>query len=136
MRWPDEIRSPQELAPGAVDVSEEDIKSAQALIDHMTRDSTDALEQVITAKREGHALPEAPEPAAPAEQVVDLMGALEASVKKARPPAARTATAVPTSKFRLEKTSSQVALLSLCFDVPSACHHCLIKSLIPTTSPR
>jgi len=94
MRWPDEIRSPQELAPGVVEVSEDEIEGAQALIDHMTRDSlegsefvdhyTDALAEVIKAKREGHALPAAPEAAAPAGQVVDLMSALEASVQKAR----------------------------------------------------
>lgn len=94
MRWPDEIRSPQELAPSAVEISEDEIEGAQALIDHMTRDTlegsefvdhyTDALAEVIKAKREGHALPAAPEAAAPAGQVVDLMSALEASVKKAR----------------------------------------------------
>ncbi|MEU0645978.1 Ku protein [Streptomyces umbrinus] len=94
MRWPDEIRSPQELAPGAVEISEDEIEGAQALIDHMTRDTlegsefvdhyTDALAEVIKAKREGHALPKAPETAAPAGQVVDLMSALEASVKKAQ----------------------------------------------------
>lgn len=94
MRWPDEIRSPQELAADTVEVSEDEIEDAQALIDHMTRDSlegrefvdhyTDALAEVIKAKREGHALPAAPEAAAPAGQVVDLMSALEASVQKAR----------------------------------------------------
>ncbi|MGX1913640.1 non-homologous end joining protein Ku [Streptomyces phaeochromogenes] len=94
MRWPDEIRSPQELAPGPAEISEDEIEGAQALIDHMTRDTlegsefvdhyTDALAEVIKAKREGHALPAAPEAAAPAGQVVDLMSALEASVQKAR----------------------------------------------------
>ncbi|MFI1414982.1 Ku protein [Streptomyces sp. NPDC020707] len=94
MRWPDEIRSPQELAPAAVEVSNDEIKGAQALIDHMTRDDlegsefedhyTDALAEVIKAKREGHAPPQAPAPEAPAGKVVDLMAALEASVQKAR----------------------------------------------------
>ncbi|MCW8102660.1 non-homologous end joining protein Ku [Streptomyces tauricus] len=94
MRWPDEIRSPQELVPDAVEVSDDEIEGAQALIDHMTRDTlegpefedhyTDALAEVIKAKREGHAPPEAPAPEAPAGKVVDLMAALEASVKKAR----------------------------------------------------
>jgi DNA end-binding protein Ku len=94
MRWPDEIRSPKELTPDAVEVTDDEIEGAQALIDHMTRDSlegsefvdhyTDALAEVIKAKREGHAPPEAPEAAAPAGQVVDLMSALEASVQKAR----------------------------------------------------
>ncbi|MEU5697348.1 Ku protein [Streptomyces aurantiacus] len=94
MRWPDEIRSPQGLAPTAVEVSDDEIEGARALIDHMTRDGlqgsefedhyTDALAEVIKAKREGHAPPEAPEQESPAGQVVDLMSALEASVKKAR----------------------------------------------------
>ncbi|MFE7069034.1 Ku protein [Streptomyces sp. NPDC057620] len=94
MRWPDEIRSPKELSPGAVEVSDDEIEGAQALIDHMTRDDlsgsefedhyTDALAEVIKAKREGHAPPEAPAPEAPDGKVVDLMAALEASVKKAR----------------------------------------------------
>ncbi|MFH8470596.1 Ku protein [Streptomyces sp. NPDC017991] len=94
MRWPDEIRSPKELAPDAVEVSDDEIEGAQALIDHMTRDNlegsefedhyTDALAEVIKAKRDGHAPPELPEPASPQGKVVDLMAALEASVKKAR----------------------------------------------------
>ncbi|WP_326728063.1 hypothetical protein [Streptomyces phaeochromogenes] len=52
-------RSPQELAPGAVEISGDEIEGAQALIDHMTRDSleggefvdhyTDALAEVIQA---------------------------------------------------------------------------------------
>jgi DNA end-binding protein Ku len=33
MRWPDEIRSPQELAPDVVEISEDEIEGAQALID-------------------------------------------------------------------------------------------------------
>ncbi|WAU82243.1 hypothetical protein O1Q96_22255 [Streptomyces sp. Qhu-G9] len=45
---------------------------------------TDALAEVIKAKREGHALPAAAEVEAPAGQVVDLMSALEATVQKAR----------------------------------------------------
>ncbi|MGA5454277.1 hypothetical protein ACPCVO_47665 [Streptomyces umbrinus] len=79
-----------------VEVSEDEIEGAQTLIDHMTRDSlegsefvdhhTDSLAEVIKAKREGRALPAAPEAAAPAGQVVDLMSALEASVQKARAP--------------------------------------------------
>ncbi|MGA5454880.1 hypothetical protein ACPCVO_50900 [Streptomyces umbrinus] len=77
-------------------MSEGEIEGAQALIDHMTRDSlegsefvnhyTDALAEVIKAKRKEHALPPAPEAAAPARQVVDQMSALEASVQKARAP--------------------------------------------------
>ncbi|MFJ4526512.1 Ku protein [Streptomyces sp. NPDC088810] len=36
MRWPDEIRSPEELLPPPVEVSEEEIEGALALVDTMT----------------------------------------------------------------------------------------------------
>lgn len=94
MRWPDEIHSLKELSPGVVELSEDEIEGAQALIDSMTHDSlesaefvdhyTDALAEVIKAKRKGDAPPEATEAAAPARQIVDLMTALEASVQRTR----------------------------------------------------
>ncbi|GAA1426540.1 Ku protein [Streptomyces thermospinosisporus] len=94
MRWPDEIRDPSELVPPPVDLSEEEIEGALALMETMTREDlegeefrdtyTEALEQIIEAKREHQELPEAPEPAETSGQVVDLMAALQESVKKAR----------------------------------------------------
>lgn len=94
MHWDDEIRDPAALAPPPVELDKDELEWAQKLIDRMTLDSlegddfvdryTEALEQVIDAKREGRDLPEAPEPAAGAGQVVDLMAALEESVAKAR----------------------------------------------------
>lgn len=45
---------------------------------------TDALADVIKAKREGHAPPQAPAAQSLSGEVVDLMAALEASVKKAQ----------------------------------------------------
>jgi DNA end-binding protein Ku len=94
MHWDDEIRDPATLAPPAVELSEEEVEWAETLIDRMTLDRlqgddfvdryTEALEQVIEAKREGRDLPSAPEPAAGPGQVVDLMAALEESVAKAR----------------------------------------------------
>lgn len=95
MHWPDEIRDPTELLPPPVDVSEEEIEGALALMDTMALDDldtsdpafrdtyTDALAQIIEAKRADQPLPEAPEPEAPA-QVLDLMAALQESVAKAR----------------------------------------------------
>ncbi|WP_327713715.1 Ku protein (plasmid) [Streptomyces sp. NBC_00464] len=93
MKWPDEVRSPAELAPDAVDVDEDEIQRALELMDSMTTDDfsgyrdeyRDALEELIEAKVEGK------EPAAhtdgggqkPAE-VLDLMSALNASVEKAK----------------------------------------------------
>ncbi|MFG2867553.1 Ku protein [Streptomyces sp. NPDC048338] len=95
MRWDDEIRDPSELAPEAVDLSDEEIERAMALMDSMTVETLDELEltdlyrdalvEVIEAKAE-HREPQAVggEQAAPAGEVVDLMAALEQSVQEAR----------------------------------------------------
>ncbi|MEU5632250.1 Ku protein [Streptomyces rishiriensis] len=93
MHWPDEIRDPSELLPEPVDVSEEEIKGALALMDSMSRDDlegddfkdtyTEAMEKIIEAKREEKPLPETPEPEKPG-RVLDLMAALEESVSKAK----------------------------------------------------
>jgi DNA end-binding protein Ku len=93
MRWPDEIRDPSAVAPPAVEVSEQEIEGALALVDTMTRDDlegpefrdtyTEALAQVIEAKREHREPARVPEPEQPA-QVLDLMAALDASVRKAK----------------------------------------------------
>lgn len=93
MRWPDEIRSPQSLAPREVELDDDEIERAVQLTDSMALDSIDgfrdtyrdALEELLTAKSEGKELPE---PAEGGEQeegkVVDLMAALNASVEAAR----------------------------------------------------
>ncbi|MGW2104869.1 non-homologous end joining protein Ku [Streptomyces olivaceoviridis] len=93
MRWPDEIRDPTELLPPPTEVSEAEIEGALALMDTMATDSlegpdftdryTEALAQIIEAKREAKPLPEAPEPEQSA-QVLDLMTALQESVQKAQ----------------------------------------------------
>ncbi|MFF4902891.1 Ku protein [Streptomyces sp. NPDC001068] len=94
MRWPDEVRDPSELHPPAADVSDAEVDEAVELIERMTTDRlegpdfvdhyTEALEKVIEAKREDHALPEVPEPENPAGKVLDLMAALRESVDKAK----------------------------------------------------
>ncbi|MGY3056108.1 DNA end-binding protein Ku [Streptomyces sp. TE3672] len=93
MRWPDEIRSPDSLKPKDIALDDEEIERAVQLTDTMAIDDIsgfrdeyrDALEELIEAKAEGTELPE------PAEgeeresgKVVDLMAALNASVKAAR----------------------------------------------------
>jgi DNA end-binding protein Ku len=93
MRWPDEIRDPAELLPPPVEVSDDEIEGALALMDTMTVDKlegpdfhdryTEAIDEIIEAKREEKPLPEAPEPEQPA-QVLDLMAALQESVTKAK----------------------------------------------------
>lgn len=94
MRWPDEIRDPSELLPPAVEVSDAEIEGALALMESMTREDlddpefrdtyTEALEQIIEAKREDHPLPELPEPETAPGKVMDLMAALNASVAQAK----------------------------------------------------
>ncbi|MFI8351278.1 Ku protein [Streptomyces sp. NPDC085596] len=93
MHWDDEIRDPDSLAPAPAAVTDQEIDSALALMDTMTRDNlegddlrdhyTDAVQAVIDAKREHHPLPAAPEPEQPA-QILDLMTALNQSVAQAR----------------------------------------------------
>ncbi|MFF3129698.1 Ku protein [Streptomyces sp. NPDC057908] len=93
MRWPDEIRSPESLTPKATDLDDDEIERAVQLTDTMAMDDIssfrdqyrDALEELIEAKSEGKELAE------PAEgeeresgKVVDLMAALNASVKAAK----------------------------------------------------
>ncbi|MFD4033039.1 Ku protein [Streptomyces sp. NPDC058637] len=93
MRWPDEIRSPQSLAPGDVELDEDEIERAVQLTDTMALDDIsgfrdryrEALEELIAAKSEGKELPE-PREGEEEEtgKVMDLMAALNASVKAAR----------------------------------------------------
>jgi DNA end-binding protein Ku len=44
MRWPDEIRDPSSLTPPPVEVSDEEIDRALALMDTMTRDDLEGPE--------------------------------------------------------------------------------------------
>lgn len=132
MRWPDEIRDPGELAPPDVALTDDEITEAEHLIDRMARDDlegpdfvdhyTEALEQVIEAKREGHALPGVPEPATEPGKVLDLMAALQASVAEAKAsrgegaeaevhelPKKKTAAGKAAKKTPAEKTSTKKA---------------------------
>jgi DNA end-binding protein Ku len=126
MRWADEIRDPAELLPPPMEVSEEEIEGALALMDSMSRDDlegpefedayTDAMAKIIEAKRENRELPEAPEPEKPGK-VLDLMAALTESVKKAKAsrgedadvhelPKQKTASKKTTKKRPAKKTAS------------------------------
>ncbi|MFH9677468.1 Ku protein [Streptomyces sp. NPDC017405] len=110
MHWPDEIRDPTSLLPPPTEVSEEEIASALALMDTMTVEElegpefedryTEAVAQIIEAKREEKPLPQAPEPEEPA-QVLDLMAALRESVQKAK--ASRSGGAGPAEVHELPK---------------------------------
>ncbi|MFE7748127.1 Ku protein [Streptomyces sp. NPDC057428] len=94
MRWPDEIRSPESLAPRETELDEDEIERAVQLTDSMALDGIsgfrdryrEALEELIAAKSEGKPLPA--EPGGEGEEepgkVMDLMAALNASVKAAK----------------------------------------------------
>ncbi|MGW3330453.1 non-homologous end joining protein Ku [Streptomyces rubiginosohelvolus] len=93
MKWPDEVRSPQELAPREVEVGEEEVEQALQLAEQMTIEDLsgfhdeyrEALEDIIAAKAEGKPLPAPAEDEAKEKgEVVDLMAALNASVKAAK----------------------------------------------------
>ncbi|GGX58115.1 non-homologous end joining protein Ku [Streptomyces chartreusis] len=110
MRWPDEVRDPSELLPPPVELTDEEIDGALALMDSMARDDlegvdfqdtyTDALAEIIKAKREDRELPAAPEPA-PRGELVDLMTALQESVRKSK--AARGESTEPADVHELPK---------------------------------
>ncbi|WP_333762841.1 non-homologous end joining protein Ku [Streptomyces sp. IBSBF 2390] len=90
--WPDEVRTPEGVAPDTdVTIRDKELDLADALMDTLGEVDLDdlhdeyreALEEVIAAKAAGEAPPEAPTPAA-GGQVLDLMAALENSVRAAR----------------------------------------------------
>jgi DNA end-binding protein Ku len=119
--WPDEIRDPAAVVPPPVQLDEDEIGEAVALIEAMTRDDltgpeftdhySEALHEVIEAKREDRQMPQAPEPEARPGQLVDLMAALQESVDKARAARGETgdadqqeAPAIPAKKAAVRKT--------------------------------
>ncbi|MFJ4368850.1 Ku protein [Streptomyces chartreusis] len=129
MRWPDEIRDPAELLPEPVELTEDEIDDALALMDSMTREDlegpefedtyTDALAKVIEAKREDKPLPEVSEPEAPGP-VLDLMAALQESVAKAKAsrgedadvhemPRKKTTKSQPAKKTAAKKSTAKKA---------------------------
>lgn len=94
MHWPDEIRSPESLAPKEVELDDDEIERAVQLTDTMATDGMtefrdhyrDALEELIEAKAEDKVLPEPAEGGQQQEsgKVMDLMAALNASVQAAK----------------------------------------------------
>ncbi len=102
MLWPDEIRSPEfSVLDSDVDVKPAEVKMAQSLIEALSGDFdptqyTDeyraALESLIAAKAEGHAVVAPAAAEAETGTVVDLMTALRASVEAAKQARADAAT--------------------------------------------
>jgi DNA end-binding protein Ku len=117
LHWPDEIRSTNELdlPDEEPDFKPAELAMAKQLVSSMTGEFEpenykdeyrDALMQVIEAKVEGHEAV-APEPTEEAGNLIDLMAALEASVKSAK--AARSGEApvsVSEAKKEREKRSA------------------------------
>jgi DNA end-binding protein Ku len=108
MYFSDEVRSPErDLSLPATDaVSDRELSMAQLLIESMESDwdptrfrdtYREKVEALIEEKRSGHeiVIEHAPEPAA---KVVDLMDALNASLKAAARPSAKGAKSEPTAK--------------------------------------
>jgi DNA end-binding protein Ku len=90
--WPDEVRAPEGLAPDTkVTINDKELDLADALMDTLGEIDLDdlhdeyreALEEVVAAKAAGEAPPESPEPAR-GGKVLDLMAALEKSVRDAK----------------------------------------------------
>ncbi|MGW0469307.1 non-homologous end joining protein Ku [Streptomyces sp. NPDC003027] len=92
--WPDEIRAPEGVAPETpVSVREAELDLADALmatlgevdISTLHDDYREAVEEMVAAKAEGGAAMAPPEPAAEGGgRVIDLMAALESSVRAAK----------------------------------------------------
>ncbi|PWI15581.1 Ku protein [Streptomyces sp. Act143] len=90
--WPDEVRAPQGVAPDTkVTVNDKELDLADALMDTLGEidledlhdEYREALEEVVAAKAAGETPPETPEPAR-GGKVLDLMAALEKSVREAK----------------------------------------------------
>lgn len=117
MKWDDEVRSPDELAPKAMELDDDEIDRAILLIDSMTTDGiagqdwatdryTEALERIIQAKAEGKTPPGPDEEEAPAGQVLDLMAALQESVQKAQSARGETGEDATVHQMPKKKTTT------------------------------
>ncbi|MGW3461641.1 non-homologous end joining protein Ku [Streptomyces olivaceoviridis] len=118
--WPDEVRSPEGVAPDtAVTIRDKELDLADALMDTLGEvdledlhdEYREALEEVIAAKASGEAPPETPEPAT-GGKVLDLMAALESSVRAAResrgtPPPGEEAEVRPLRQGRAEPKETE-----------------------------
>ncbi|MFH8519823.1 Ku protein [Streptomyces gelaticus] len=91
--WPDEIRSPEGVAPeSGVKVREAELDLADALMDTLGEvdmdslhdDYREAVEELIAAKAEGRTLEPAGADASGGGKVIDLIAALESSVRAAK----------------------------------------------------
>ncbi|MEU5341063.1 Ku protein [Streptomyces sp. NPDC020766] len=91
--WPDEIRTPESVAPdSSVTVRDKELDLADALMDTLGEvdlndlhdDYREAVEELIAAKASGEKMPAAPSGEKGGGKVIDLMAALESSVRQAK----------------------------------------------------
>ncbi|MEU1177598.1 Ku protein [Streptomyces sp. NPDC005820] len=121
--WPDEVRAPEGVAPDTdVTVRDKELDLADALMDTLGEVDLDdlhdeyreAVEEVIAAKAAGETPPEAPS-APSGGKVLDLMAALEKSVRAAQesrgeePPAKAELRSLPRPKQPAGKKSTSTA---------------------------
>ncbi|MEV7419076.1 Ku protein [Streptomyces sp. NPDC089919] len=115
--WPDEIRAPEGVAPETeVTVREAELDLADALmatlgevdLASMHDDYRSAVEELIAAKSSGQAPREAA--AEPGAQVIDLMAALESSVRAARASRGEEAGGEPAAVTPIRRTAEPKAV--------------------------
>ncbi|MET9116623.1 Ku protein [Streptomyces longwoodensis] len=116
--WPDEVREPQGVAPDAdVTVRDKELDLADALMDTLGEvdledlhdEYREAVEEVIAAKAAGEAPPESPSRPA-GGKVLDLMAALENSVRAAKESRGETAPPEEEAEVRhLPRKTSRAA---------------------------
>ncbi|WP_267244871.1 Ku protein [Streptomyces sp. PR69] len=107
--WPDEIRQPVGVAPETeVTVREAELDLADALmdtlgdvdLDSLHDDYREAVEAMIAAKTEGGEVAPEAAPAEPGGKVIDLMAALEGSVRAAKEARGEEAEVTPIGSRR------------------------------------
>ncbi|MER7924894.1 Ku protein [Streptomyces sp. NPDC096057] len=115
--WPDEIRVPEGVAPDtSVTVRDKELDLADALMDTLGEvdladlhdDYREAVEEMITAKASGERPAESPAPA-PSGKVLDLMAALEKSVREAKESRGEDTAADTGKKAEVRPISSRSA---------------------------
>ncbi|MEU5597229.1 Ku protein [Streptomyces sp. NPDC020298] len=115
--WPDEVRAPEGVAPDVdVTVRDKELDLADALMDTLGEvdlqdlhdEYREALEEVIAAKAAGETPPEAPS-APTGGKVLDLMAALENSVRAAKESRGEAPAAAGSPKAAGGKKSTSTA---------------------------
>lgn len=116
--WPDEIRAPEGVAPEAdVTVREAELDLADALmdtlgsvdLDSLHDDYREAVEEMIAAKAEGVPVPEREPAEGEGGKVLDLMAALQNSVRAAKAGRGEVAEVTEVTHLPPKKTAKRAA---------------------------